>query len=237
VNVIEINMVARKRIKSNVIKRKRTSTNKTRNKSKSKNQNDTTNTTNTINTTNTTNTTTVILYPKTTVNSKSLNKQVSTETVAKDVKKAVKGAQNEEPSTELQKSMEHKIKIEIENRAADLAVFKSVAEHMFVDPHFRALIADRYGVHLGRALGIYFRTVGFILEAIFGVWLIVAGPINLSMKITSFIFHIVFYACIMSVRWLNGVGYIPEWLSKRLRQTRIASKKSRTTSSDFKVVK
>jgi hypothetical protein len=178
---------------------------------------------------------TIVMYP-TTAKSISAGKSTPVDQIAKDIKKAVKGAKNEKPTVALQKSIEKKIEQETKRKVADLAVFKAVAEHMFHDPHFRAIIEERYGVRLGRQLGIYIRTVGFIIETIFGVWLVVAGPINLSMKVTKFIFHIVFYACIMTVRWLDDVGYIPTWLSQRLRQARTASKKSRSVSSDFKVV-
>lgn len=175
--------------------------------------------------------TTVVMYPKSTK-----GKVLPVKTVATDVNKAVNGNLIEKPTIALERAMEKKIAKEIQNKDVDLAVFKSVAEYMFRDPHFRTMIEERYGVQLGKGLGMYLRTVGFVLETIFGVWLVVAGPIRLTMRVTKFIFNVVFYACIVTVRWLDKVGYVPVWLSKRMKQTRTASKNLRTPVSNFTVV-
>lgn len=145
--------------------------------------------------------------------------------VKNDVKKVLKAAKSEPIPKDLQTRVESHIHALTKDQDADLQVFKAVAAFMFKDPQFATLIEQRYGIVLNKALRIYLRTVGIILEAVLGTWISVAGIFSIALSITKFILYVAWFACIMSVRLVDRLGFVPHWLSQRMTAAKKNSQK------------
>jgi len=188
------------------------------------------------------NSTTVILLPKHHRASKgrkrssiSRGRGKTPEVVKTEVTKVIKEAKKLEKDAprSLQADMEKKITKELgENQVADLTVFKAVAVHMFKDPRFASIVEDKYGVTLDKVFSVYLRSIGIILEAVLGTWIAVAGVFQVSFNIVKFIYHIVYYVCIMTVAVVHKVAIVPMWLHKRI----LSRKGSRQSATEVQVV-
>jgi len=174
------------------------------------------------------NATTVVILPKKKASASLGRRQKSRRRgvvqVKDDVKKALNEVRKETVPQNLRSDVEAQIRKLTKEQDADLKVFKTVAGYMFKDPRFSALIEDRYGVTIGKGLHAYLRTVGVILEAVLGTWISVAGVFSIAMSITKFIFNIVYFSLLMTVRLVDKLGVLPSWLSNRISTSRKSSK-------------
>ena len=177
------------------------------------------------------NTTTLVILPKRSSRKGSLQRKRSSikrgktdvGTVETDVKKALKETQSVKVPKTFKANMEKKIKAEMTEGGADLKTFKAVASIMFKDPEFATMVEKRYGAKLDKAFYVYLRTVGTVLQAVLGTWMAVSEVVWIAMSVTSFVFRIVLWACMLVVKVIDKSGVFPEWLSKRIHKKSKAS--------------
>lgn len=152
-------------------------------------------------------------------------KQGKGQTAAEDKAKEAKILKEAKPVVGVNKVAANALKNN--NNVADLTVFRAVAEHMFRDPAFRSYVEQHFGVILGKSMGIYLRTVGFIIEVIFGTWFVTKGIFKILSTFTKFIVHIVYYAVYITIFLLHGLLWrIPKWIFSGVEKT---AKKRRKT--------